>query len=89
METIPLIIIVSAILALTLVLRVLLQTRVQRTSPRKRYTVFAILLGCGVSTQIVGAVLAFVGKQAGVASLFLVTALLLSAACLVEMRKLS
>lgn len=70
-------------------LRLLLQPRVQRSSALKRYTVFAILLGCGVSAELVGGVMALVGKQAGLAALFLVTAMLLSAACFLEMRKLS
>jgi hypothetical protein len=88
METTTLIIIVSAILVLTPLLRVLLQPRVRRTSPRKRYTVFAVLLGCGVSAQIVDAVIALVGSQYGSASLLVSTAVLLGVACVLEMQKL-
>lgn len=89
METMPLIVIVSTILVLTPLLRVLFRSRVRRTSPRKRYTVLAVLLGCGFSSQIVGALIALVGRQAGLASFFIITAVLLSAACMLEMRKLS
>ena len=89
MNTATLIIIVSILLVLTAVLGIILQQRIRRSSPRRRYTIFAVLLGCGVSAQLVGVVLALVGKQPGSASLFVVTALLLSSACLLEMRKLS
>ena len=89
METVSLIIIVSAVVALTPLLRVLLQPRMRCTSARKRYTVFAVLLGCGFSAQFVGAVFALVGGQKGLALLFIVTAVFLSAACISEMRKLS
>jgi len=51
--------------------------------------VFAILLGCGVSAQLVGGVIALVERRADLASLLIVTAVLLSAACILEMRKLS
>ena len=89
MNTTTLILIVGTLLVLTPVLRLLLQPQVRRSPPRKRYTVFAVLLGCGVSAEVVGAVIALVGRQAGLASLFIVTAMLLSAACILEMRKLS
>jgi len=58
-------------------------------SPRSRYTVFAILLGVGVSVEVVGAVMALIGWRVGLASLFIVTVLLLGAGCILEMRKLS
>ena len=89
MNTTTLILIVGTLLVLTPVLRLLLQPRVRRSSPRKRYTVFAILLGCGVSAQLVGGVIALVERRADLASLVIVTAVLLSAACILEMRKLS
>ena len=89
MNTTTLILIVGTLLVLTPVLRLLLQPRVRRSSPRKRYTVFAILLGCGVSAELVGGVIALFGRQAGLASLLFFTALLLGAACVLEMRKLS
>jgi len=57
--------------------------------PRTRYTVFAILLGVGVSAEVVGAVMALLGGRAGLASLFIMTALLFGAGCVLEMRKLS
>ncbi len=89
MKTRTLILIVSTVLVLVPVLRFIFQPRVRRTSPRKRYTIFAMLFGCGVSAQVVGAVIALATGQHGRASLLIVTALLLSAACILEMRKLS
>jgi hypothetical protein len=58
-------------------------------SPRSRYTVFAILLGVGVTAEVVGAVMALIGGRVGLASLFIVTVLLFGAGCILEMRKLS
>lgn len=89
MDTTTLIIIVSVTMVLTPLLRLLLQPRVRRTSPRKCYTVFAVLLGCGVSAQIVGAVIALCGSKYGLAALFSAVAVLLGTACVLEMRKLS
>jgi hypothetical protein len=89
MNTTTLILIVGTVLLLTLVLRLVLQRRVQRISPRSRYTVFAILLGVGVSSEAAGVVIALVGGRAGLASLFIVSVLFFGAACVLEMRKLS
>jgi hypothetical protein len=88
MSPIVLILIVSTLLVLTPLFRVLLLPRIRRTSPRKRYTVFAVLLGCGVSSQIVGAAIAFATRHPGLGVLFITTALLLGASCALEMQKL-
>lgn len=88
MNTTTIVLIVSAMLILTPVMRVFLQPQIQRTSPRKRYTVFAILLGCGVSGEILAAVVSLIEKKPLAASLSLVTALLFCLACILEMRKL-
>jgi hypothetical protein len=84
-----LILIVGTVLLLTLVLRLVLQRRVRGISPRSRYTVFAILLGVGVSAEVAGAVMAVVSGNLGLASLFMTVVLLFSAGCVLEMRKLS
>ena len=65
------------------------QRSVIPVSPRSRYTAFTILLGLGVSAEVVGAVMALLGGRARLASLFIVTVLLLGAGCVLEMRKLS
>lgn len=65
------------------------QRSVMPISPRSRYTVFAILLGVGVSAEVVGAVMTLIGGRVGLASLFIVTVLLFGAGCVLEMRMLS
>ena len=82
-------VVVGTVVVLTWLLRIALQPRVRRISPRKRYTVFAVLLGCGVSAQIVGAVVALACNRPGIAPLFIMTAALLCSGCVLEMRKLS
>ena len=89
MNTTTLIFIVGTALILTLVVRFALRRRVRLISPRSRYTTVAILLGVGVSAEVAGAVIALVGGRAGVASLFIVTALFFGAGCVLEMQKLS
>ena len=89
MNTTLLILIVGTLLVLTPLLRLLVQPRVRRSSPRKRYTVFAAILGVMLATQLGGFLLALVLQQYGVASLFMAGLTLGSACCVLEMRKLS
>ncbi|MBP9902174.1 MAG: hypothetical protein IT579_09850 [Verrucomicrobia subdivision 3 bacterium] len=89
MNITTLILIVGTVLLLTLVLHLILQRRVQGISPRSRYTVFAILLGVGVSAEAVGVVMALASAKPGLASLFMAVFLLFGAGCVLEMRKLS
>ena len=76
-------------LLLTPLLRWCLRPRFQRLSARFRYTVFAVLLGVAVSSQILGGIATAVRGEAGLAVLFFAGFISLTAACVSEMRKLS
>lgn len=77
---------VVAVVLLSLVLRFMLQPRVRRVDPRTRYRLFGVLLGIGVGTQTVGAVVAAFSDRTGAEIGCFVTALLLAVACILEMR---
>jgi hypothetical protein len=84
-----LILMIGIPLLLTPLLRWCLRPRFQRLSARFRYTVFAVLLGVAVSSQILGGIATAVRGEAGLAVLFFAGFISLTAACVSEMRKLS
>ena len=89
MNTTMLILMIGIPLLLTPLLRWWLRPRFQRLSARLRYTVFAVLLGVAVASQILGGVVTAVRGEAGFAVLFFACFISLTAACVSEMRKLS
>jgi hypothetical protein len=90
MDSATIAIIVGAVFVFTIVLRLAVQKRVRRSSPRKRYTIVSVLLWVSVSSQLIGAIAAAFNDDAmGMVLLFVASTLLLGSACLLEMRKLS
>jgi hypothetical protein len=87
-NTTILVLAVGAVFFSSVVLRLVLGSRVRQVHAQSRFRLFAVLLWIGVGSQLVGVVTAAVIGQMGAGIGFLITRLLLGAACLLEMRKL-